>query len=68
MKGIIIDGESFSADYFDKLAKMDSKEVLLGQLISMLQSPLQNLVSTLSAPMRDTLGVLKSIANRHIDS
>ena len=61
VKGIIIEGESFSADYFDKLAKMDSKEVLLSQLISMLQSPLQKLVSTLSAPMHNTLGVLKNI-------
>ena len=61
VKGIIIEGESFSIDYFEKLAKMDSKEVLLGQLISMLQSPLQNLVSTLNAPMQNTLGVLKNI-------
>ena len=61
VKGIIIEGESLSIDYFDKLAKMDSKEVLLGQLISLLQSPLQNLVSTLNAPMQNTLGVLKNI-------
>ena len=61
VKGIIIEGESFSTEYFEKLADMDSKEVLLGQLISMLQSPLQNLVSKLSAPMQNTLGVLKNI-------
>ena len=61
VKGIIIEGESFSVEYFEKLAKMDSKEVLLGQLISMLQSPIQNLVSTLSAPVQNTLSVLKNI-------
>ena len=61
VKGIIIEGESFNADDFEKFAKMDSKEVLMGQLISMLQNPLQNLVSTLSAPMQNTLGVLKNI-------
>ena len=61
VKGIIIEGESFSADNFEKLANLDSKEVLLGKLISMLQSPMQNLVSTLNAPMQNTLGVLKNI-------
>tara|TARA_X000001036_G_C20331546_1_gene664728 strand:+ start:147 stop:653 length:507 start_codon:yes stop_codon:yes gene_type:complete len=61
VKGIIIEGESFSSEYFEKLAKMDSKEVLLSQLISMLKSPLQNLVSTLSSPMQNALGVLKNI-------
>ena len=61
VKGIIIEGESFSSEYFEKLAKMNSKEVLLSQLISMLKSPLKNLVSTLSSPMQNTLGVLKNI-------
>ena len=61
VKGIIIEGESFSVDNFEKLANLDSKEVLLGKLISMLQSPMQNLVSTLNAPMQNTLGVLKNI-------
>ena len=61
VKGIIIEGESFNSEDFEKLAKMQSKEELLGQLISMLQSPLKNLVSTLSSPMQNTLGVLKNI-------
>ena len=61
VKGIIIEGESFSTDNFEKLANLDSKEALLGKLISMLQSPMQNLVSTLNAPMQNTLGVLKNI-------
>ena len=61
VKGIIIEGESFSAEDFEKFADMESKEVLLSQLISMLQSPLQNLVSTLNTPMQNTLGVLKNI-------
>ena len=61
VKGIIIEGESLSIDYFDRLAEMDSKEDLLSQLILILQSPLQNLVSTLNAPMQNTLGVLKNL-------
>jgi large subunit ribosomal protein L10 len=61
IKGIIVQGESLSIEYFEKLAKMDSKEALLSKLISMLQSPLQNLVSTLNAPMQNTVGVLKNI-------
>ena len=61
VKGIIVEGESFNAEDFEKFANIDSKEVLLGKLISMLQSPLQNLLSTLNAPMQNTLGVLKNI-------
>jgi large subunit ribosomal protein L10 len=61
VKAIIIEGESFSPEYFEKLANMDSKEMLLSQVVSLLQSPMRNLLSTLNAPMQNTLGVLKNI-------
>lgn len=61
VKAIIIEGETFSSEDFEKLANMDSKEMLLSQIVSLLQNPMRNLVSTLNAPMQNTLGVLKNI-------
>ena len=44
---------------FEKLSKMDSKEAMLGQLVSMLNNPLQKLASTLKSPMQNTLGSIR---------
>ena len=49
---------------FEKLSKMDSKEAMLGQLVSMLNNPLQKLVSTLNSPIQNTLGVLGNLKNK----
>ena len=64
VKGIIIDGKVVQAEMFKKLSKMDTKEVMLGQLVSMLKNPLQKLVSTLNSPMQNTLGVLTNLKNK----
>lgn len=64
IKGIIIDGKVVKAEMFEKLSKMDSKESMLGQLVSMLNNPLQKLVSTLNAPVQNTLGVLVNLKNK----
>ena len=64
VKGIIIDGKVIKAEMFEKLSKMDSKEEMLGQLVSMLNNPLQKLVSTLNSPIQNTLGVLANLKNK----
>ena len=64
VKGIIIDGKVIKAEMFEKLSKMDSKEAMLGQLVSMLNNPLQKLVSTLNSPIQNTLGVLIDLKNK----
>ncbi len=64
IKGIIIDGKVIEAEMFEKLSKMDSKEAMLGQLVSMLNNPLQKLVSTLNSPVQNTLGVLLNLKNK----
>ena len=61
VKGILFDGEFLPGKEFKRLANMPSKDELLSQLVSMLNSPLQKLASTLSAPLVDTLGVLTSL-------
>ena len=64
IKGIIIDGKVIEVKMFKKLSKMDSKEAMLGQLVSMLNNPLQNLVSTLNSPIQNTLGALSNLKNK----
>ena len=64
IKGIIIDGKVIEVKMFKKLSKMDSKEAMLGQLVSMLNNPLQNLVSTLNSPIQNTLGALLNLKNK----
>ena len=61
VKGILFDGEFLPGEEFKKLADMPSKEELLSQLVAMLNSPLQKLVSTLIAPMQNAVGVLNNL-------
>ena len=61
VKGILFDGEFLPGEEFKKLADMPSKEELLSQLVAMLNSPLQKLVSTLIAPIQNAVGVLNNL-------
>jgi large subunit ribosomal protein L10 len=64
VKGILFDGEFLPGEAFKKLADMPSKEELLSQLVAMLNSPLQKLVSTLIAPMQNAVGVLNNLKEK----
>ena len=64
VKGIIIEGKVIQAEMFQKLSKMHSKEVMLTQLVSMLNSPVQKLASTLSSPIHNILGALTNLKNK----
>ena len=64
VKGILFDGEFLPGEEFKKLADMPSKEELLSQLVAMLNSPLQKLVSTLIAPMQNAVGVLNTLKEK----
>jgi large subunit ribosomal protein L10 len=64
VKGILFDGEFLPGEEFNKLADMPSKEELLSQLVAMLNSPLQKLVSTLIAPIQNAVGVLNNLKEK----
>jgi len=64
VKGILFDGVVLPGSAFKKLADMPSKNQMLSQLISMLQSPLQNFVSTINAPMQNAIGALNSLKEK----
>ena len=47
-----------------QLASIPSREVLLGQLVYAISSPLRGFVGVLSGPMRNMVGVLQNLKNR----
>jgi len=65
VKGILFDGEFLPGEEFKKLADMPSKEESLSQLVAMLNSPLQKLVSTLIAPIQNAVGVLNNLKEKN---
>ena len=64
VKGILFDGVVLPGEDFKKLANMPSKDEMLAQLASMLKSPVQKFVSTISSPMQNALGVLNSLKEK----
>jgi large subunit ribosomal protein L10 len=64
VKGILFDGEVLPGEDFKRLADMPSKDEMLAQLASMLKSPVQKFVSTISSPMQNALGVLNSLKEK----
>ena len=61
IKGAYFEGQIVPREKVEALAKLPSKNELLGQFVTMIQSPMQKLVSTLNAPMQNVAGVLKSL-------
>ena len=64
VKGMILDGQIFQAEEFEKIANLPSKEQLLSQLVGMLNSPMSKLSSTLGSPLSGLLGTLKQLNSK----
>lgn len=62
-KGGFVDGKYFSKDELVALSKLPPKPVIIGQLLYLLNSPIQRLVTVLSKPARDLVTVLDQIKN-----
>lgn len=60
VKAGVLDGSLLEAAEVTALAKLPSREVLLGQLLGVLQAPARNLVSTLSQKTATIVYALKS--------
>lgn len=60
-KVAMVEGRLVQKSEIQKIASMPSREVLLSQLASLLQAPLQRLATVLMAPLRDLGLVLKEI-------
>ena len=61
---MILDGEIFASDQFDKIANLPSKEQLLSKLVGMLNSPMSKLSSTLNGSVSGLLGRLTQLNSK----
>ena len=65
IKSAYIDSAVFVGDdQIDALAKLKSKEELLGEIVTLLQSPIQNLVGALNSGQNKVTGLLKALEER----
>ena len=64
VKGMILDGQVFKGEEFEKIANLPSKEQLLSKLVGMLNSPMSKLSSTLGSPVSGLLGALEQLNSK----
>ncbi|RME11594.1 MAG: 50S ribosomal protein L10 [Bacteroidetes bacterium] len=65
LKAAYIDSDVFVGDEnLEVLANLKSKEDLLGELLTLLGSPMSNLLSALGSGGQDVMGVLKALEER----
>lgn len=60
----LIDGRLLDAEGVKTVSALPPKDVLLGMLMRTMQAPLSNLVSALTSPLRDLMGVLNAVAEQ----
>jgi large subunit ribosomal protein L10 len=58
--GAILGGEFLDAGGVKALADLPAREVLLAQLVGAVQGPMSNLVTTITAPMRELVQVMEA--------
>jgi len=61
IKGCVFEGKVYGPEQAEALAKLPSREVLLGQLVGMLQSPLSKLMSVLQNTGQKLVGTLDEV-------
>lgn len=64
LKAVLFEGKVFEAEQAKEIAKLPSREALLGQFVGMLQSPMTKLAATLSSPMQKMVGVLNALKDK----
>lgn len=64
LKGAHIEGAVYHADALEVLASLKSKDELLGEIITLLQSPITNVVGALQAQGGNLVGAIKTIAEK----
>lgn len=64
LKGAHIGGAVYHADALEVLASLKSKDELIGQIITLLQSPIKNVIGALQAQGGNLVGAIKTIAEK----
>ena len=63
IKGCVFEGAILEPETIDELANLPSREVLLAQFVSLLQSPMTTLLGTLQSSGQKLVGALNSLKN-----
>ena len=65
LKGAFVEQAVYIGDdQIDKLASIKSKDEIIGDIISLLQSPIKNVVSSLQSGGGKLSGILKSLSKK----
>jgi large subunit ribosomal protein L10 len=64
-KAAFIDGSVYGPNALESLTTIKSKKDVIGEIIGMLQSPMQNIVSALQAQGGNIAGAIKTIAEKN---
>lgn len=64
LKTVLFEGKVFGAEEAKEIAKLPSREALLGQFVGMLNSPMTKFVGTLQASMQKVVGVLNALKDK----
>lgn len=67
IKAGYIDGRVYIDDQLQTLAKLPPREILLGQMVSAMQSPITGLVFVLSGILQKLVGTLQAVADKKKD-
>lgn len=63
-RAAIIDGEFYGEDQLEALASMKSKNEVIGDILGLLMSPINNVVGALQAQGGNIVGAVKTIAEK----
>jgi large subunit ribosomal protein L10 len=61
LKAVLFEGKVFPGEEAKSIAKLPSREALIGQFVGLIQSPMTKFAATLNAPMQKLVGVLNSL-------
>ena len=64
IKAGYVDGDIFFNDQIERLAQIPPREVLLGQMVSAMQSPISGLAFTLNGILQKLVGTLQAVAEK----
>ena len=64
LKAAIVEGTLFTGNQLDELASLKTTEELLGEVITLLCSPIQSVVTAVESPGSNLLAILESLQNR----
>ncbi|HED09331.1 MAG TPA: 50S ribosomal protein L10 [Caldithrix abyssi] len=61
LHAVLFEGQVFGGEDAKEIAKLPTRDALLGQFVGMISSPMSKLAATLQAPMQKLAGVLDAL-------